>query len=276
MATKNKLKEIMLRKTDPDNFFMGQVQLFMAQFKTDLERIKVDAEREMRDKIAESIRTLGTTMDAKFELLVDTMIENTDTRLIEQVSTLASKKSLSEIAQMTKNMKGEKGDTVVGSQGPVGPKPKVGVDFKQPKDGKRGKDGVGKDGKDGKDAENVLVEVSPDEVVNKIHEAERLIEPSRIKGLEKTIRDMRREKGGGGAKGGGGMGNWVTDNFSGDGSTTAFTLASRVASGGTAILILLNGQAQELSTHYSVSGTTLTFTTAPFNGASIHAWFVRT
>jgi len=78
-----------------------------------------------------------------------------------------------------------------------------------------------------------------------------------------------------GSGGGGGMGNWVNDHWQGNNSTTQFTLTSRVASGGTAIMVLLNGQVQEYSTHFSVSNKTLTFTTAPFSGAEIHAWYVR-
>lgn len=77
--------------------------------------------------------------------------------------------------------------------------------------------------------------------------------------------------------GGGGMGNWVTDNAVGDGATQSYTLSYKVASGGTAIMVLLNGQVQELGTHYTVNNITrqITFIDAPFDGAAIHIWYVR-
>lgn len=103
-----------------------------------------------------------------------------------------------------------------------------------------------------------------------------------IEGLQNTLNVLNRNivelksrklKAGGG---GGGMGNIQTDNFTGNGSTTAFTLTARVASSGKAILVLLNGQVQEITTHYTISNKTLTFTTAPFDGAAIHVWYIRT
>ena len=73
------------------------------------------------------------------------------------------------------------------------------------------------------------------------------------------------------------MGNWVNDHWQGDNSTTQYTLTSRVAGNGTAIMVLLNGQVQELTTHYTVDNVNkrINFTTAPFDGAEIHAWYVR-
>ena len=54
---------------------------------------------------------------------------------------------------------------------------------------------------------------------------------------------------------------FVTDTFSGNGSTTAFTMS--VAPANTAsVLVVVSGVVQDPST-YSVSGTTLTFTAAP-------------
>ncbi len=59
----------------------------------------------------------------------------------------------------------------------------------------------------------------------------------------------------------------VTRNATGDGSTTAFT----VTSGATvdSVLVFENGVCQKPTTLYTISGTTLTFATAPANGAEI-------
>ena len=57
------------------------------------------------------------------------------------------------------------------------------------------------------------------------------------------------------------------DTFTGDGSTVAFT----VTSGATVdnVLVFLNGVFQKPTTDYGVSGTTLTFTTAPVSAEAI-------
>lgn len=117
---------------------------------------------------------------------------------------------------------------------------------------------------------------TPKQVVAKVNEAKG-VEMAAIKGLLERIKqlDDKIRNNFKSAKSGGGMGNFVTKDFSGNGSDTTFTLDTKVASGGTAIVVLINGQVQEQTTHYSVSGTTLTFTTAPPNGTFIHAWYVR-
>ena len=57
------------------------------------------------------------------------------------------------------------------------------------------------------------------------------------------------------------------NNFTGDGSTTAFTLSQSIGDE-TKTFVFIQGVYQEKST-YSISGTTLTFTTAPQNGYTI-------
>ena len=58
-----------------------------------------------------------------------------------------------------------------------------------------------------------------------------------------------------------------TQAFSGDGTTTAFTLNSSADSA--TVMVTLNGVVQEPTQAYSVSGTTLTFTGAPVTGDRI-------
>ncbi len=57
------------------------------------------------------------------------------------------------------------------------------------------------------------------------------------------------------------------NNFTGDGSTTAFTLSQSI-NDETKTFVFIQGVYQEKST-YSISGTTLTFTTAPQNGYTV-------
>ena len=75
-----------------------------------------------------------------------------------------------------------------------------------------------------------------------------------------------------GAIAGGGEGSLSTSTFTGDGTTTAFTLSITVASEND-LIVFINGVFQAQDT-YSVSGTTLTFATAPFNTRTITAYQV--
>ena len=56
------------------------------------------------------------------------------------------------------------------------------------------------------------------------------------------------------------------DTFSGDGSTTAFTLSKAATTNGVAVFV--ENVRQEPTTAYAVSGTTLTFTAAPSSGTA--------
>ena len=60
--------------------------------------------------------------------------------------------------------------------------------------------------------------------------------------------------------------------FSGDGSTTAFTITAGHTVN--SILVTENGVLQKPTTDYTVSGTTLTFTTAPANTVQIGVRFL--
>ena len=64
-----------------------------------------------------------------------------------------------------------------------------------------------------------------------------------------------------------GNGNSVVDQFTGDGSTTAFTVSTAPVSENN-LLVYIDGVYQQ-KTDYTVSGTTLTMDTAPGNGAVI-------
>lgn len=61
----------------------------------------------------------------------------------------------------------------------------------------------------------------------------------------------------------------VQDSFTGNGSSTAFTLSTTPQQAIT--LVFLDGVLQRPTADYSISGTTLTFTFTPYNGAQIYA-----
>ena len=62
----------------------------------------------------------------------------------------------------------------------------------------------------------------------------------------------------------------TSQTFTGNGSNTVFTLATSVANQKN-IIVSINGLLQVPVTHYSITGTTLTFTDAPYNSTIIEA-----
>ncbi len=76
------------------------------------------------------------------------------------------------------------------------------------------------------------------------------------------------------AGGGGGASAMETNNFTGDGSTTAFTLSSSVGSEND-LIVFIEGVFQNKA-DYAASGTTITFDTAPANTRKVVVFHVRT
>lgn len=56
-----------------------------------------------------------------------------------------------------------------------------------------------------------------------------------------------------------------------NGSNTAFTLANTPVSG--SLMLFLGGSVQTKDVDYSLSGTSITFTSAPYSGAVLIAWY---
>ena len=68
-------------------------------------------------------------------------------------------------------------------------------------------------------------------------------------------------------------GELTSETFTGDGSTVAFTMGYTVANT-TSILVTSGNAVQEPTVAYTVAGTTLTFTSAPENGDTIHVRYL--
>lgn len=155
-------------------------------------------------------------------------------------------------------IKGDKGDV-----------PIKGLDFDDGQPGLPGKSVVGPPGPPGNPAD-----IDAKIVVKKINDLpldpKFKIDASHIKNLPRTKKD---KKGGGG----GGMGNVIHDQFDGDGATTAFTLTSKVAGNGTAVMgCRYEGQTQFLGDQFTISGKTLTMTFIPEDGTKIEITYIRT
>jgi hypothetical protein len=164
--------------------------------------------------------------------------------------------------------KGEKGDSIIGPQGIPGKDGKDGETIVGPQ-GERGE--RGEKGEPGKDAEveTIIEKIKtvkfPLEAVEGLHEE--------LTSIKRTVREKK-----GGGSGGGGMGAWQHETPTGavNGSNTAFTASTNIASSGRALIVLINGQPQRLGTHYTVSGRTVTFSTAPETGDIVFFIYVRT
>ena len=120
-----------------------------------------------------------------------------------------------------------------------------------------------------------MKELKPDEVVEKINTAEKKVLLSSIEGLVEMFANIKRtlvRK----ESGGGGMGLPVPQTFTGDGSTTSFTLSNNVAAGGRAIWVYYNGQWLVPTTHFTISGKTISLTFTPENNTSIDVLYFRT
>ena len=74
--------------------------------------------------------------------------------------------------------------------------------------------------------------------------------------------------------GGGGSNTFTTNVYTGDGSTTAFTLSQSVSNVNN-LIVFIDGVYQVPTAAYSVSGTTLTMTAAPANTRKIVAYSVQ-
>lgn len=57
-----------------------------------------------------------------------------------------------------------------------------------------------------------------------------------------------------------------------NGSNTVFTLSAEAVN--SKVIVMLNGLVQNVTDHYTISGTTLTFTTAPFSGSTVRVFYL--
>ena len=138
------------------------------------------------------------------------------------------------------------------------------------KDFKNGRDGVdGVDGSKGKDADEEKI---IQEVLNKVELPE--LEIDAINGLKETLEELKSRPIG--RLGGGGFSKihlevHIIDNEAvgtGDGTTTAFTLAN-IPNPPISLKITVGGSELFLTDDWTLSGKTITFLTAPPNGAKI-------
>lgn len=195
-----------------------------------------------------------------------------------------TKKDLPNLDNVLKSVKGKDGEDGKDSKvpGPKGDKGDKGDPAKNGKDGRNGIDGL--DGLDGKDGDNGIngkdgkdgSPDTPEQVRDKLEilKGEERLDRSAIKGLEEEIEKLKKGDGGVRFFGGTRRLQPVRFSFTGDGSTTAFTLATNPYD---ELLIWAHAQGQWLqpTVHFTVAGRTLTTTYTPSNGEIIEGVFLK-
>lgn len=242
------------------------------------------AQSKQKKFLGEGDTAIRAFIDAKVQDLATQAIEQIVPKLFKEVTEEIEE----EIERLTKEVKkGDKGDT-----------PKVGIDFEQPKDGEPGKDYILTSKDKAEIASKIKVPVvekiiektevikpivtevakheTAEQIAGKLNTLTEKVDIKVIKGLEKWLKGIKeniREKKGGG---GGGMGNVVHEQFTGDGVTTSYTLASNIAGNGNAVIgCRYEGQVQFLGDQFTISGRTLTMTFTPVEGTKIEITYIR-
>jgi len=209
----------------------------------------LDNLKKSKDELTEKMEIQARNKYNDLKAQIDKLIEKTNSE-IEQLSA----RGLDDRAEIQTII-----ENVAKMRGPQGERGEAGVS---------GKDGIsGKDGKDGSPDQ-------PKQIASKLNSLNEVLEISVIKGLKgqlsiilRSIRDK--------AGGGGGIGMPVHQTFTGNGVLTSFTLTYGVAANGKALWAYYNGQFLVNSTHWSVSGTTLSLTFTPANGSSVDVTYLR-
>lgn len=181
--------------------------------------------------------------------------------------------------KLLKNLKGDKGDSVVGPRGVPGTN---GADGKNGKDGRSiegppGRDGLSIQGPAGKDGSPD----TPDQVVDKVITSKKKIPRSKIDGLDDALIQIQRtarEKGASVTKKGGGMGNVTHQATSTSSATTSVATTNRIAGNGFALWVYYNGALLSRGVQYTV-GTdqkTISFTFTLDDSSTVDIIYIRT
>lgn len=218
--------------------------------------IRLRKNNMLKDKIKQSIGTKRTSMfnptpnsSVDINALEERMLRKLTLQLVAIVKSEHVK---------VKGDKGDKGDK--GNPGGRGPRGIMGPG---------GDDGYtpvkGKDYFDGKDFVG-----SNEELVTKINSSKTKIKATQIENLQ----EFARNRGGKGGSGGG-MGNWIHETFNVSSATSTVTLRSKIAAGGMAHILRYQGQVQDYSSHYTITGKTVSLLFTPDDGTIISIAYVR-
>lgn len=192
-----------------------------------------------------------------------------------------TEESLDDLAKGLDEAKRRNQETVFIHKGDKGDKPVLGIDYTIPEpkkgytpikgvdyfDGLPGLSSIGEPGLNGSPDK-------PQEIADKLNTLEEKVEMKVIKGLNSAFRNLRTEQRGG--KLGGGQGSWKQKQLSGtiNSSNKVFTFTGE-SPAQYSERIFLNYLEQNPFTDYTISGNTITYTTAPDTSLSSFPHLIR-
>ena len=248
---------------------MGE-EIIAKEIEKQKKEIAKDMESELQNAIKDfkqSVKDIEHKAMEKLGTLANDFA-NKHGSIIQNITSKIQSKTAEDLLRSMPHLKGERGDR--GTDGRDGLDGKNGFNGRNGKDGKNGIGGL--DGTKGKDGSPD----TPKDIVKKLNTIKQSVDISVIKGLTDILKIFKsniiKSKQ---SSRGGGMGNWIHQSFACNGVLTSFTLTFGVTAQGKAAIVRYNGQVQDDTTHYSISGTTLSMTFTPDNGSTISIAYVR-
>jgi hypothetical protein len=223
------------------------------------------------DELLQTVKELRRMRD-DFQRGYDKKLEDAEKMLADHQKTHQSRIQMTErqLVEYVKNTrKGDKGDD--------GHTPIKGIDYRDGEDGEDGK--PGRDGKSPNEdsivkkiLRKVTLPKAPElmEIVNAVLKKLEPILDKKLEGIRTQMRQISSKTMLGG--GGGGMGTIKYFKFTGDNSTTEFTLPDTPTQEGNATFAFAMGQRLHNTEHFTVSGTTLSLTYTPATDEIIDGW----
>lgn len=214
------------------------------------------------EEARESIDSLRKEVDEKIEDIKQDIPKLSDEKLVNLMRPL-----------IPNPVPGEKG--APGEPGKDGYTPRKNVDYFDGKDGKDGESIVGPPGEPGKNGSPD----APEQIRDKLEtlKGEERLDKKFIQGIEELEDKLQKATETQTTKvvGGFRMPRYDRFSFTGDGSTTQFTLPQEPAGKGLAVWIYMQGQWLQPGVHFNISRLTLTTTFTPENGAIIEGFLQR-
>ncbi len=236
----------------------------VSEFASELNKLKMEFKKKI-DALSQTTDETQEDIQKEFKVLSGIFIRDAEGMLKNKMAEMNQEIERAKLIQ-----KGDKGDSVKGDKGDLPSSNEITALIKnhipKPVKGDKGDSVKGDKGKDAiLDEEDLM-----NKLIKKIFKKELAIE--KIKGLETRLRSIASQT----MLGGGGQGSWRQKNLSGtiDGSNTVFTFEGDPFAEFSAT-IYLNYTAQNPFTDYTISGNTITYTTAPHASLSAFPHIIR-
>lgn len=254
---------------------MSGVEAFLQRNKPEVSLLDIDyrkrREKVINEEVRRQVEKIVTEVSAEFGVHVAGMLKDASDKVEELLSGIPSIRS-----ELAKELKGEKGDTVVGpagAPGVPGRTPVLGIDFTIPEaipgprglQGEPGLPGVGIPGLPGKDGSSD----TPEQIAEKLNTLKEVLAIDVVRGLRSEIESVARSKFGGGSP------SWIDETPSGliNSSNVTFTLSTNSIENSE--IVRVGGAVQERTEDYTFTGRTITFIVAPTTGVRVRVKYQK-